>query len=973
MARYSNYTNTVVASAPVTSSPGYHVALYDANGLEVADLGSTSDHDCQVEDLLITEKLTELDEVSCKIPRKLLTSKGEIFYKHSYATIEGILEVIREADGYVYRFRIKDRHDDKEKFVSIKGKSLGVDLAEYFTNESSGGSYFYGRTPTEIMNTVLQGKRHMRVKNPRFGILDADDLPTNWTHPDNWAHDRDTNGYPRWSAPQTANEISWGDYLHCTPLRNYEIQFTTQGATAMAGLQYLSLVFYDVNYTYLTEAAIGRVYVTNESVDTLVYTVSGTASTPASAYYMRPALLALDTNNTCYYSDIRILEKGEDSGWVYEAITASGSGVDERLIDVWANDGKVIHDPGVKWGGTVPHGYWDGTGFDWDAPSASYIRSSTAGSKITGIYVSPYITCKFDGSGVAESEAKISILNPGTNNATTVTSIPVSSNTEYTMYTDPNRETGITVEVVTGTVRFVGFELSSENLLSPKFDENTALDVLATIQEAVGGEAEFDGAASAIKHYPVRGVDWSVSAGCPTFMRGTNLPQLELKEESTDIVNRLLFEGYGGGTEDAPKLLIVVDADERDSSGSASSDYYGVRRGKHTDKSIRNFPQAYQMARQIVNENCWPTQTYETEIYDVAVRDGTIGPGDTIRCIYQDEDVYLRIQEITRDIFKPKRGDVIVGDPGKKPGEVIAKVKKELKGVAAPQGFLIPQTYGPILEDFDTTYSAVLEFDVMYGQDFEHLYLTYELTSLRSSSKGAQQSSSVGGTSEAGGQYSSTTDASSTTTTEQHSGGWLTQQSSIDTAGGGSHTHFIAERVTGAYVPTGSEYTRWRGYNQYFNSIYFQTHGGQAGNIPVGTILTTGTIGTHSHQFSHYHYLDAHYHGMSHTHGFAVQNHTHTFTVPAHTHNLEFGIYQSPTVPTQSTFELGFGNDFTTISEASGTLIRNLDVKKYLKRDSNGLPYEGTHTLRVSAPIGSSSGRVKARLFGVSYIVSKLD
>ncbi len=922
--RYSNYTNTAAATPQAEATKGYRILLRNMNDLLIDDLGSTSEGNCLVSECTITEKLYDPDEISLKIPRQFLTSIGEPFYKHNHIQLEAIIEIVREADNKSFKYRIKSKDDNLETEVTCEGKSLSVELAEHFTNESSGGSIWHGYKPSVFINKILAGYRPIAIKNPRFGILDASNLPTNWSHPAYWDSGMGSDGIRYWRT-NASSRISVSDKIIITPLKTYRFECTLYGTAGMHGSGFFGVYNYYSDGDYDSHAAYRVFDGTNSATadSTLIIETSFPSDTVNIELQLGGSLI----DSYIYFKQVKVLELGTNTGWTYTAVPdGNGDSMDSRKVNIYANDSVLTYSPGIQWTGSIPLNYWNGVGYNFNTPSASYVRCSTSGSTIEANLITPYVYCNFKGTGSTNSKANIYV-----NETLRASNISVSADINYYISgLDLDIDNIITVEVAGGEVHFIGFTVNADNLVSFQFYEETLLNVMASLIEAIGGEVEYDTATKTIKHYKVRGTDWITTTGGPTFIRESNLPQLTLKNESTEITNRLIFEGYG----DAEKLLITVDSDELDSSGQRSQDLYGIRRGKYTDKKVRDLAIAYRQAREIVNQNCWGKTQYETSVFDDSVRTGVLKIGDTARFIYNDQDINLRIIEMRKDIFNPRYASLTIGDQIDSMAKKAAKVEKQLRGLAStPQGNLNLQTLS-FNDPFDTTYPMEFEFDIFYKENIGQLLLSYKVAGMRSTTSGTDASSQTVGTTDPGG------------------GGNVTNSSSVDTAGGGSHNHEVAKRSSGAYVPGNGEFNMWIADNKK-GGFYFQTWGGTM--VPVNDIWYTYGIGDHTHPMNHYHTISTHYHYV---------------TIPTHNHPSIYKIRES-SIPSTIRVYL----DDNLISEAVGIMATNLDVKQYIQMDSNGYPSEGVHTLKFELPTGqnSSTAHVRGRLFKVSYITNKLE
>jgi len=133
-------------------------------------------------DVGVVYKLAGPDELQGSIPWEFLKQDGEL---------ESRVEMIDDDGWYVEwdggRYVIQTTDTDNEAGISFTALSAEVeDLSNVRTNYSAGAATYINMLPSAIAQRQLSGYIGRYVKNAGFGILDADGLPTNWTHPPGW-------------------------------------------------------------------------------------------------------------------------------------------------------------------------------------------------------------------------------------------------------------------------------------------------------------------------------------------------------------------------------------------------------------------------------------------------------------------------------------------------------------------------------------------------------------------------------------------------------------------------------------------------------------------------------------------------------------------------------------------------------------------------------------------------------------------
>jgi len=425
-------------------------------------------------------------------------------------------------DGYqiLYgdgRYLIDNPDTDFESGGTMQCTSAEVELQNYSSNQSPGGATYLNRTPTQIMDAVLAGKIARRVRNPGFGVLDADGLPTNWTHSTGWV------------SAVVANRRVWdtgggalssdSDPIPVTRGIVYSATVECGIGTATLGSWMLQLVWVAEDGTETAEAADTRLV--SAGPGQLV----GTQFT-AKESKVRLRLAPSGTNGSIWFDDVLLYEHGPDTGWTYD-----GS-MDSRPASIPYSDGA--------W---VTYGVW--------TPSTDHVYSTAVGDYAAHVFNGPFVSILFKGGGAgALAEVRL-------NGVVKETALDVSSDTTYTLSgLDPTESHVLEVEVAAVKVGIKSLTVSTDNLISMRWDFITVFEALAAVRQAVGGELGFDAVNRVITHAPTIGRDLTAS-NIVDFRRGSNIASFRRAEDRTQIVNQLTGLGYGSGEY---QLKVTVDA-----------------------------------------------------------------------------------------------------------------------------------------------------------------------------------------------------------------------------------------------------------------------------------------------------------------------------------------------------------------------------------------------------------------------------
>ena len=895
-----------------------------------------------------------------------------------------------EWDGY--RYVLEDTDTDLETTVQARAIDAATDLCNFFVGYTPGATLYLNRTPTDIATSVLSGKRALAFRNQGFGILDASDKPTNWTpgNAANWSSALVSNRRVYQAAAGTNESVS--DEHRCTPGVTYQFKVQCKAPVAMSGSAGIKVrwILRDgstVDSTAFASAETGD-FVTVQT-DELV--------APGEKY--RLVLYTASSGSAVQFDDVQAYEIGPDTNYTY-----IGS-MDARDALIPFGDGAI-----------QKYGLWSEGGGD----PATYLQASVAGEYIGRVFNGSFVTIKFAAGGSGRT-CKIRINGvqyqaSGTTLVRGTNAVSVASAVNLTLSgLDPANDHIVEVEVVTGPVRVMGFEVSTANLISMRYENATNVyEAIAGIQKAVGGEMRFDTVAKTITHVPQLGQDLRAS-NVLEFRRGVNITHFQPNKDRKKIVNRLTGLGYGEGEN---QLMVSVDATGmRD--GRTSIEKYGIRRGTYTDKDCKSVATMVETLRRLVEISCWTTDSYTVRCLDSAA--ALCAPGDMGHFIYKDENLQLRILEITRDnvggaaVLRVAALDDDVAD------EIVA-IKRELSTLQRGFQGVPTDANDTFSEAFERTaagtdYPANVDFFIPYGADLIDLRLRYQMGGMRTYARGvtaSQNVATVGQQVVTAAQQVVTAAQQIVTKQQETANGTTAQETAADyqvfpsvtrgptSAGvwfevtcsamyygtqriafhignftGGSRTFTYEVRTgtggAGSYVGGGSVALN----NQEQTTVVVNCDGSA---IPLfARVQMTGTDGNWLFTATRYGY-GSHVHAVP---GQVVpaqnitipsqqitvpsQNITvpsQQITIPGQTVNLDFGIRESATPATVRVYL-----DDVLITELNDRLtIRDFDLMPYVALDSNGRVREGWRRLTFRTATNGATGSVRGTLFQRKFL-----
>ena len=887
-----------------------------------------------------------------------------------------------------HRYILEDPDTDNETGIEFKARSAETELANFYTNYSPGPATYLNMLPSDLYTAVLSGKVGRAVKNPGFGILDASDLPTNWYHPAGWASAVVSNRRV-WQA-DAGSEESYSDDIPCTPGVSYRVKvdILASGATGTRGVK--------VRWIKADGTTVDSVATALATEDGGFYATE-TADIVALGTKLRIVLYTSGTAHTTQFDDVRLYEIGEDTGW-----TATATAMDTRLAAVPYNDGAIQR-----------YGVWADAG-----TPADRIESTAVGDYVARVFNGSFVAINFAAGGTG-ARAKIRV-----NGVVIVASLAVDNATTYTVNgLDPTNDHIVEVEVAAVKVSFLGLTVSTENLISMRWDWKTVYEAIVSIREATGGELSFDTIAKTITHTAAVGQDLKAN-NVLEFRRGANIVKMGRTQGRGKLINRLTGLGYGEGQY---QLAVTVDATGVDATtGLTSIATYGVQRGTYTDKECKSLATMTATLQRLVEQSCWYRNAYTVKVTDATA--ALCAVGDTGHFVYRDINESLRILEITRStdsadaVLKVANIEEDLTQKLEATRKELATLQKSFQGVPALQNL-------PLVGDFDYTYPVECPLFVPYGADILDLRLWYEIGGMRATAKSVAGGGAVSTTTGSGGYTSTSTGnggsttptsnspstntsgASSSSTSDDGSGAMVSAVSIMRSGTTDSTWYEVPLAATGgdngdvdiqmgnfAAASRNLEYEVRTGASGGGTKVAGTTYGLSSGemrniNVSVASYLASTlyvrvrqtTVATcelrfiasrsawvdHSHGMAHTHTLNSHTHTVTigdHTHTFTVPNHTHSFTLTDHTHALSYGIQESA-APTSIRVYL---DDVLITALNDQVYVSNFDLAPWMPKDGNGRVTEGKHVVKIATATAGQTGRVNGLVFAQQFVAGSV-
>ena len=698
-----------------------------------------------------------LEQVS--IPQEYLLADGTTESRVSYIDDGWYVDW----DGY--RYVVADSDADLETGITFRGIDAAADdLANLQSNYSPGPATWLNRLPSEIEADLLAGRIGRAVRNAGFGILDADGLPTNWTHPTGWTSELVSNRRV-WQADAGSDE-SVSDDRACIPGVSYRVKIDILAAVGESG---------DVGVKFRFTKADGSTVdsaVTNLSTKDGSFHEVDTGDVVALGVKVQIVLVTDGTSAVAQFDDVRLYEIGPDSGYT---VTCS---MDTRAAAIPYTDGAL-----------EKYGVW--------AVAEGYIESTNVGDYVGRVVNGPLVGVTFEAGGAgAQAIVRINGVQyeqSGTTLVVGTTAIDVSADLTLTCSgLDPANDHLVEVEVAAVKTRFAQFVVTTANLISMRFDVATLWEALAAVRKAVGGELSYDPINKTVTHAASVGQDLRAN-NILEFRRGEggNITKFNEHKVRTQIVNRVTGLGYGEGEY---QLMVTVDGTGEE-DGKTSVEKYGIRRGTYVNKECKSRAALIAECQQAVAETEFAVKSYTVEVTAAAA--ALCSPGDVGHFVYKDRDLSLRILEIQRD-NESANAALVVGTKAADYFDRVESTRKQLSTLSKAYQGVPTHTNSNFQGQFERTSGGVdtpaeCLFFVPYGADLIDLRLRYQISGMRTFAKSAL--SGGGSTSGSGGATTPTTSSGGGTSTTTGSGGATTPTTS---SGGGT-----SPTTTSVSTPTG--------------------------------------------------------------------------------------------------------------------------------------------------------------------------
>jgi hypothetical protein len=522
-----------------------------------------------------------------------------------------------EHDGLRYMLQDYQRNQNANE-ATFTAYSAEVELDGYLTNYAQVPFSMPSHTPTEIMDAVLGGLPQADWYNGDFSQLDSAFWPLGWNCDtgNTWAHGVASDGE---------------SYVYCTQAAtDGEAWLRSDGLNHVAGSRikvsldvWAQPGFYgaiDVSTVWTNNADVESSRDTERVALTAGRWITFESSDWIDVRNSRCALL-VEIHCTNVSSKqimvrrVRFTQEETATGWTYQ-----GS-MDSRSGEVAYNDAG-----------------WQAFGA-WTTDIAnSYVYSTTVGDVLGLLFTGDFIELNFAGSGLG---ATVDILVDGVARST---DFPVASVCAKTVDGLSRYRTHV-LEVVVKAVgcHLSGASISAENRVAVTWNRLGVYEALRELKAMVGGELSFDTSAKTIYHDILQG-QYVTDSNLVWLREGYNLENLVPDAEVSEIVNRLYWSGYGDGSY---QIGLVVDAVGVDEDGNTSQTLYGVKRGTHTNKDIKDLAAGFAEARGMVEASAFAARTYSGTVLDTAA--AYLRPGDVVRVTHTLIGTKeLRVLEMTR-------------------------------------------------------------------------------------------------------------------------------------------------------------------------------------------------------------------------------------------------------------------------------------------------------------------------------------
>lgn len=472
--------------------------------------------------------------------------------------------------------------------------------------------------------------------------------------------------------------------------------------------------------------------------------------------------------------------------------------------------------------------------------------------------------------------------------------------------------------------------------------------------------------------------------------------------DPSNLTTRLYCYGFG---EADNKLTIKRVNNNIPYLDSPNISKYGVITKVWTDERFTNDVSLLQSGQAMLASLENPIVSYNVDIATVN-KAADLEAGDMVRVIDEDDDIFTRVVEVSKDDVsgQPMVGTVVLANKSTDIAQSVADMADRHR-IATTYSQGAESLFADSLYDnADATNPAELSFIVPENAvHVNEILFTCRTVAFRAFSKATrgggattqtstsggasvQASQSGGGSTEAtssgGGSYTSTDNGGNSnptssggggaTPTTQNSGGdsitsesvvlQATQIQTMDYYSPANHNHgipegsFMARNVNVQHItlPAEAGGASFYGITNYetvnFVGSGAHNHGAHGHNFTAPVHAHRVDIPEHQHNVNipgHNHSVSIpnHQHNVSipsHQHNVSIPNHTHNMTLPDHIHDIEYGIYKGSSA-----------NSFTVaiddvIIGTYGYSVSNINLIAYMSKNANGEVMRGRHVIKIT-------------------------
>ncbi len=437
-----------------------------------------------------------------------------------------------------------------------------------------------------------------------------------------------------------------------------------------------------------------------------------------------------------------------------------------------------------------------------------------------------------------------------------------------------------------------------------------------------------------------------------------NINGIKKNIDPTNLTTRLYCYGYGDSDN---KLNIKSVNDDKPYLESKNISKYGVISRTWTDERYTVEESLLQAGKTMLSALEEPIINYDIDI--ATVREvANLEVGDMVRVVDDEEDIFTRVVEISKDDVsgQPYIGKVILANKNTDISQSIADLADRHRIATTYSQGAETLFADSLYDNADNSNPAELNFIVPDNAvHINDILFSAKLTNFRAYSKATQGGGETATSTNSGGGNSTTSEASGQSETTSDNGGYIRKTSG--NGGGSTPTsesfEMGVELLENSSANDENRTNHNHGISRGVELITdVRTEYDDAGNVTgVGTSYVTWspsgahTHGSHNHrvvipEHSHVIEVGSHMHKVkvpSHSHLVNIPSHYHNFRIPDHIHDIEYGIYKGSRADSMSIYV-----DDTLVGHFK-SYIDNINLIPYMSKNTNGQVKRGRHTIKI--------------------------